>query len=95
VQIAGYDVRKELGSIPKSLPVLVLHGTLDRSVYYSEHKYILAGIQHAQLLSFDGVGHSWYDYYDLSFWTTLFNRFLSDEEVKSLVPPKYPHHGKL
>lgn len=28
------------------------------SVYYSEHKYILAGIQHAQLLSFDGVGHS-------------------------------------
>lgn len=44
-------------TIPSTLPVLVLHGNLDRSVYYTEHKYILKGIPHAQLLTFDGVGH--------------------------------------
>lgn len=29
-QIAGYDVRKQLSSVPSTLPVLVFHGTLDR-----------------------------------------------------------------
>ncbi|GAA5968687.1 hypothetical protein JCM21900_005478 [Sporobolomyces salmonicolor] len=85
--IAGYDVRKKLSTIPPALPVLVLHGTLDRSVYYSEAKYILQGIKHAKLLSFDGVGHMWYDYYTPSYWADLLNRFLSDQDVSSLVPP--------
>jgi pimeloyl-ACP methyl ester carboxylesterase len=74
LQIAGYDVRKRLSSVPSTIPVLVLHGTLDRrflsllprppltlqyvgSVYFTESKYILAGIKHAQLLKFEGMGH--------------------------------------
>ncbi|GAA5999445.1 alpha/beta fold hydrolase [Rhodotorula paludigena] len=93
--IAGYDVRKQLPSVPKSLPVLMLHGTLDRSVYYSEAKYILRGLPHAQLLSFEGIGHMWYDYFDVQYWTTLLNRFLSDQEVASLVPPAQPSLAKL
>ncbi|BGP14197.1 hypothetical protein JCM10213v2_002137 [Rhodosporidiobolus nylandii] len=55
--IAGYDIRKRLHLIPPTLPVLVFHGTLDRSVYPSEANYILAGIKHAKFLSFEGVGH--------------------------------------
>ncbi|BGP46357.1 hypothetical protein JCM10450v2_002199 [Rhodotorula kratochvilovae] len=93
--IAGYDVRKQLPSVPATLPVLVLHGTVDRSVYYTEHKYILKGLKHAQLLTFDGIGHAWYDYYDLGYWTNLLNRFLNDEEVASLVPPAQPRLAKL
>ncbi|GAA5949284.1 hypothetical protein JCM10213_006699 [Rhodosporidiobolus nylandii] len=56
-RIAGYDIRKRLHLIPPTLPVLVFHGTLDRSVYPSEANYILAGIKHAKFLSFEGVGH--------------------------------------
>ncbi|EMS25568.1 alpha/beta hydrolase [Rhodotorula toruloides NP11] len=55
--IAGYDVRKQLSSVPSTLPVLVFHGTLDRSVYFTESSYIRKGIPHAQFLSLDGVGH--------------------------------------
>ncbi|GAA6034294.1 hypothetical protein JCM8097_003829 [Rhodosporidiobolus ruineniae] len=83
--IAGYDVRKKLASIPPTLPVLVFHGSLDRSVYPSEAKYILQGIKHAQ----------WYDYFDTAYWTTLLNRFLGDQEAASLVPPAVPKTARL
>ncbi|GAA5888420.1 hypothetical protein JCM16303_005734 [Sporobolomyces ruberrimus] len=89
--IAGYDVRKKLSSIPSTLPVLILHGTLDRSVYYTEAKYITEGIKHAKLQTFEGVGHMWYDYYTPTFWSHLLNTFLNDPkggDVSSLVPPK-------
>ncbi|GJN88286.1 hypothetical protein Rhopal_001251-T1 [Rhodotorula paludigena] len=66
-----------------------------RSVYYSEAKYILRGLPHAQLLSFEGIGHMWYDYFDVQYWTTLLHRFLSDQEVASLVPPAQPSLAKL
>jgi hypothetical protein len=57
--IAGYDVRSRLASIPTSLPVLVIHGKLDKSVYFSERKYIEKGIQHATIaiLPSDDIGH--------------------------------------
>ncbi|BGP53734.1 hypothetical protein JCM8202_005506 [Rhodotorula sphaerocarpa] len=85
--IAGYDVRKELPAVPATLPVLILHGTADRSVYYSESKYIQRGLPHAQLVSFDGIGHAWYDYYSTAFWTTLLTRFLDDGDVSSVSAP--------
>ncbi|BGP23089.1 hypothetical protein JCM10295v2_001982 [Rhodotorula toruloides] len=92
--IAGYDVRKQLSSVPSTLPVLVFHGTLDRSVYYTESSYIRKGIPHAQFLSLDGVGHTWYDYFTLDWWTDLLNRFLDGGDVSSLVPPS-PRKAKL
>ncbi|BGP30383.1 hypothetical protein JCM10296v2_002137 [Rhodotorula toruloides] len=95
--IAGYDVRKQLSSVPSTLPVLVFHGTLDRSVYYTEASYICKGIPHAQFLSLDGVGHMWYDYFTLDWWTDLLNRFLEGGDVSSLVPPSAssPRKAKL
>ncbi|BGP06337.1 hypothetical protein JCM10049v2_002158 [Rhodotorula toruloides] len=96
-QIAGYDVRKQLSSVPSTLPVLVFHGTLDRSVYYTESSYIRKGIPHAQFLSLDGVGHMWYDYFTLDWWTDLLNRFLDGGDVSSLAPPSAssPRKAKL
>ncbi|KAG0655713.1 hypothetical protein C6P46_000747 [Rhodotorula mucilaginosa] len=85
--IAGYDVRKKLPAVPSTLPVLILHGTADRSVYYSESKYIQRGLPHAQLVSFDGIGHTWYDYYTLEYWTGLLNTFLDGGDAFSLSPP--------
>lgn len=88
LQIAGYDVRKELPTaVPASLPVLVIHGDIDRSVYYTESKYILKGIKHAQLLTFKGIGHAWYDYYTTEYWAGLLNDFLDGEKVAALVDP--------
>lgn len=59
--IAGYDARPLLHTIPSTLPVLIIHGTLDRSVFYSEKKYIEKGIPHAltALLPRDDIGHMW------------------------------------
>ncbi|GAA5822255.1 hypothetical protein JCM10212_006128 [Sporobolomyces blumeae] len=94
--IAGYDVRKKLSSIPATLPVLILHGTVDRSVYYTEAKYIMAGIKHAKLLTFEGVGHMWYDWYTPDYWADLLSKFLDDPkggEVEALVPPT--KHARL
>ncbi|ORY43589.1 Alpha/Beta hydrolase protein [Leucosporidium creatinivorum] len=97
--IAGYDVRPLLPTIPSTLPVLLLHGTLDRSVYYTEAKYILRGIKHAKLMSFEGIGHMWYDYYTPSYWAHLLNRFLdaprglSEGELSALLPIR--RGGKL
>ncbi|GAA5992431.1 hypothetical protein JCM10908_000812 [Rhodotorula pacifica] len=85
--IAGYDVRKLLPAVPSTVPVLILHGTADRSVYYSEAKYIQRGLKHAQLVSFDGIGHTWYDYYTLDYWTNLLNTFLDGGDVSSVSPP--------
>ncbi|GAA5953844.1 hypothetical protein JCM3765_000667 [Sporobolomyces pararoseus] len=88
--IAGYDVRKKLSAIPSTLPVLILHGTLDRSVYFTEAKYITQGIKHAKLQTFEGVGHMWYDYYTTEYWSNLLNTFLNDPkggDVSSLNPP--------
>lgn len=57
--IAGYDVRKQLPTaVPDSLKTLLIHGTLDRSVYFTESAYILKGIKHAQLLEYPGMGHA-------------------------------------
>ncbi|KAK4053194.1 hypothetical protein OIV83_001929 [Microbotryomycetes sp. JL201] len=79
--IAGYDIRKQMSTIPSTMPVLVLHGDKDRSVYYSESKYILKGLPHAKLITFPGMGHMWYDYYTIRYWTELINSFLDDKEL--------------
>lgn len=39
--IAGYDVRPELNSVPPSLPVLLIHGTLDRA-----YPYLVSSLSH-------------------------------------------------
>ncbi|GEM11762.1 alpha/beta hydrolase [Rhodotorula toruloides] len=69
-------------------------GNSSRSVYYTESSYIRKGIPHAQFLSLDGVGHTWYDYFTLDWWTDLLNRFLDGGDVSSLVPPS-PRKAKL
>lgn len=59
--IGGYDVRKQLPSIPKSLAVLIIHGKRDVSVYPNEMQDLMQGIKHAQVLQCpkDDFGHNW------------------------------------
>ncbi|KAL8278525.1 hypothetical protein RQP46_009017 [Phenoliferia psychrophenolica] len=82
----SFDVRAQLGTIPTSVAVLVTHGTADSTVLYENHEPIVAGIKHAQLLSFKGIGHSWYDYYTPTFWSDLICGFLDGKVVKP--PPR-------
>ncbi|SGZ15093.1 BQ5605_C029g10642 [Microbotryum silenes-dioicae] len=89
--IAKYDVRKQIPSVPTSTPVLVVHGTEDRSVYFTELDYILRGIKHAQVARFGGMGHSWADYYTPQFWTEFISAFCDDQPIDGFV--KVGEHG--
>lgn len=59
--IMAHDVRPDLHKVPKSLPVLIIHGTRDRMVYYQESELIVEGIKHATRLQTptDQIGHFW------------------------------------
>ena len=59
--IGKYDVRQKLGSIPTSLPVLVIHGGQDVAVYPAEKDDILKSIKHAKLAECPRMdfGHNW------------------------------------
>ncbi|SCV69497.1 BQ2448_2517 [Microbotryum intermedium] len=89
--IAEYDVRKQLPSIPTSIPVLIVHGREDRSVYFTELDYIVRGIKHAQIARFGGMGHSWADYYTPTFWTEFISAFCDDAPIDRFV--KVGEHG--
>lgn len=78
--IAQRDVRGELPRIPVSLPVLVIHGTKDRMVAYSESDHIVQGIKHAKRLDMtphtSDFGHFWFDYFGASWWAQQIDSFL-------------------
>lgn len=59
--IGKYDVTAKLASIPDSVPVLVIHGTLDVTVDPSAKEHILKGIKHARLAECprSDFGHNW------------------------------------
>jgi fermentation-respiration switch protein FrsA (DUF1100 family) len=82
--INRYDVRTRLSTIPPSLPVLVLHGSEDKSVYVSEADELLKGIKHAQMakLPADDYGHFFYDYFDTATWTGVLESFLDAPAAK-------------
>ena len=61
--IAGYDVRKTLPSaLSPSIPILIVHGTEDVAVFFSERKHVTKLLPHAQLVEAPGedYGHQWY-----------------------------------
>lgn len=54
--IGQYRSRDDLGRIPESVPVLIIHGKLDRMVHYSESEPLDKGIAHAKRVDLsDGV----------------------------------------
>jgi alpha-beta hydrolase superfamily lysophospholipase len=48
--ISNVDTRPELHRIPRSLPVLVIHGLRDRMVAYPESEVLMEHIKHAKRL---------------------------------------------
>jgi alpha-beta hydrolase superfamily lysophospholipase len=54
--IGQYRSRDDLGRIPDSVPVLIIHGKLDRMVHYKESEPLEKGITHAKRVDLsDGV----------------------------------------
>lgn len=88
--IAQRDTRAELGRIPSSLPVLIIHGHLDRMVAYSESEHLIKGIKHARRIDMkphgDRYGHFWFDYFDQAWWAQKIEHFL--QHGHSTTPSK-------
>ncbi|UZJ55222.1 hypothetical protein CBS101457_004542 [Exobasidium rhododendri] len=80
--IAQVDTRPDLPRIPASLPVLIIHGRLDRMVAYSESEHIVKNIAHAKRFdpgtNGDRYGHFWFDYFETSWWADRINTYLSE-----------------
>lgn len=78
--IAQRDTRADLPRIPSSLPVLVIHGRLDRMVAYSESEYLLKGIKSAKRINMaphdEQYGHFWFDYFGADWWAKSIENFL-------------------
>lgn len=54
--IGQYRSRDDLGRIPESVPVMIIHGKLDRMVHYKESEPLEKGIAHAKRVDLsDGV----------------------------------------
>lgn len=84
--IAQVDTRQSLPSIPASLPVLIIHGKLDRMVAYRESDEIVKAIKHAQRFDpgskSDQYGHFWFDYYSTQWWADEIEKYLANTPTK-------------
>jgi pimeloyl-ACP methyl ester carboxylesterase len=86
--IAQVDTRPDLPNVPASLPVLIIHGRLDRMVAYSESEHIVKNIKHAQRFdpgrNGDQYGHFWFDYFDTAWWADEIESYLSGGQKAKL-----------
>lgn len=80
--IQGRDTREELHKISESLPVLIIHGKLDRMVKYSESDSFTKSIKSAKRLDMqpnnDQFGHFWFDYFGKEFWANKIENYLQN-----------------
>lgn len=82
--IQSQDLRTQLGRIPESLPVMVIHGKRDRMVLWEESEKIMEGVKHAKRLKdtpSEEFGHFWYEYFELEYWVRSINNFLDAGKV--------------
>lgn len=86
--IAQVDTRPNLPKIPASLPVLVIHGKLDRMVAYSESEHIIKNIKHAKRFDpgsrGDQFAHFWFDYFGTEWWAEEIERYLGESHQARL-----------
>lgn len=79
--IGQVDTRSSLPNIPASLPVLVVHGKLDRMVSYAESEHIVKNIKHAKRFDpgekGDQFAHYWFDYFGTQWWADQIEQYLS------------------
>lgn len=80
--IQGRDTREELHKIPESIPVLIIHGKLDRMVKYSESESFTKSIKNAKRIDMhpytDQYGHFWFDYFGKEFWAKKIEEYLQN-----------------
>ncbi|PKI85105.1 hypothetical protein MVES1_000821 [Malassezia vespertilionis] len=89
--IAQFDSRESLAKIPRTLPVMVIHGKMDRMVAYAESEILMQHIQQAKRYipnessgkDVGAFGHMWFDYYNLKRdWVEPINHFLDTPAAK-------------
>ncbi|KAI5474252.1 hypothetical protein MNV49_003765 [Pseudohyphozyma bogoriensis] len=86
--ISKYNVRARLPSLHVAkLPVLSIHGKLDRSVFYSEFAYIQKALPNIVVAKTptDQFGHTWYDYFGTEFWEGVIGDFLDGKPQRDLA----------
>lgn len=68
--------------------LLSIHGSLDRSVYYSEKKFIEQGLPKLQKLVTpnEAYSHMWYDSFSTAFWDSAISAFLDDKPAPPIIP---------
>lgn len=83
--IAPVNVGGVLERVPASLPVLIIHGKLDRMVAVSESDLIQKGIKHAKRIPTpsDQYGHFWHDYFSPKFWAESIDKFLNERGAQA------------
>ena len=85
--IAQVDTRPDLPNIPASLPVLVIHGKLDRMVAYSESEHIIKNVKHAVRLDpgekGDQYAHFWFDYFGSQWWADQIETYLQSGSIQA------------
>lgn len=74
--------------IPKSIPILVIHGQKDLVVPFSCTTEIFSSIPHAKAVSIGpnhgqvpnlDFGHQWYEYFDIEIWVGVFEEWMKME----------------
>jgi len=77
--IVNYDVRRAIPAVlTPSTPVLIIHGTEDKAVFYSERAYLLRALPHGEIAQTPRTdfGHQWFDYFNIDLWCKILNEFL-------------------
>ncbi|ORY26033.1 Alpha/Beta hydrolase protein [Naematelia encephala] len=66
---------QDLQHVPRGIPILSWHGTLDETLPTTHQSPILTSIKHARGLTFP-CGHSWFDYFGPGHWVDVIGGFL-------------------
>jgi pimeloyl-ACP methyl ester carboxylesterase/predicted glycosyltransferase len=85
--IDGSNVRELLPRL--TMPVLAMHGTLDKIVPYSHAEKMVAAIPGARLVTFEGAGHSLHGRHAVKV-NHLIRDFVLDRPVEGGVVPALP-----
>src|SRR5260370_35412115 len=76
LQVHSADTRPFLPSVPPSLSIMIIHGTKDCIIHYSESNYLTELLKNAVHVAIDpsqktlgsipsrDYGHSWYEYFE-------------------------------
>lgn len=90
--IFQFDARERLATLPRHLPILLIHGRKDRMVDYSESTILEEHLPQARRYipthngqPTEAYGHTWYDYFGMdTAWVNPISAFLDAPHAAKL-----------